>query len=187
MKYLTFLLLLCPYLATAQQSVDFRTGYQDPAADRRVPSAELDIDPTAEALQATLYELTDQYYAIHQMHWNVTGPLFISLHELYEEFYEDINAKIDEVAERKLALDRPADARPAAVADNADLRPATPQGFVTDKQSLEVLSARHLQLSNRLGERIAATGDTDAVTQDLLISVRDMIDKQLWMMRSFLK
>ncbi|WP_116107569.1 Dps family protein [Lewinella sp. IMCC34191] len=182
------LLFLLPIVGYSQaDTATLQTGYSSSEGADRVPSTELTIPPTAEALQATLYELDDQYHAIHQMHWNVTGPLFISLHELYEEFYTAIAGKMDEVAERKLALDEPADARPAEVAANANLSPAVPGGFVADKETLELLSARHLQISNRLGERIAETGETDVVTQDLLISVRDMIDKQLWMMRSFLK
>ena len=182
------LLLVLPFLASSQTNGrDLATGYRSSAGAERVPSTELDIPPTVADLQATLYELDDQYHAVHQMHWNVTGPLFISLHELYEEIYTDLAGKMDEVAERKLALDAPADARPAAVARNADLGPATPEGFVADRESLEVLTARHLEISNRLGERIARTGETDVVTQDLLISVRDLIDKQLWMLRSFLK
>ena len=157
------LLFVLPFLLTAQQ--EFKTGYQDQAGANRVPSAEIEIAPTADALQATLYELTDEYYAVHQLHWNVTGPLFYPLHELYQEFYEALSAKIDEVAERKLALDRPADARPSAVAENANLSPATPAGFTSDKESLQILTARHLQLSDRLAERITATGETDMVTQ----------------------
>lgn len=185
MKPSLFLLLFAclPALGSAQTT----TGYASGAGAGRVPSTNLDIPPTAEALQATLYELTDQYHAAQQLHWNVTGPLFYTLHELYEEIYTGLAGKIDEVAERKLALDRPADARPAAVAASADLSPAVAEDFVTDKQSLELLTARHLTISNRLAERIAATGETDPVTQDLLISVKDMIDHQLWKMRSFLK
>ncbi|MGB3800051.1 MAG: DNA starvation/stationary phase protection protein [Lewinella sp.] len=188
MRILCFILILLPIAGFSQTDTSgFQTGYGSSEGADRVPSTEVTIPPTVEALQATLYELDDQYHAIHQMHWNVTGPLFISLHELYEEFYTAIAAKMDEVAERKLALDEAADARPAEVAANANLSPAVPGGFVTDKESLELLSARHLQISNRLGDRIADTGETDVVTQDLLIALRDMIDKQLWMMRSFLK
>ncbi len=187
-SFATFLLLLLPTLGFAQQSSGtLATGYESAEGADRVPSTEVTIPPTAEALQATLYELDDQYHAVHQMHWNVTGPLFISLHELYEDIYGSLAGMMDEVAERKLALDEPADARPAEVAANANLTPPTPAGFVSDRQSLELLTARHLEISNRLGNRIAETGETDIVTQDLLISVRDRIDKQLWMMRSFLK
>lgn len=186
--YITPLFLLLPLLVSAQSdTTGFGTAYRSAAGAGRVPSTEIDAPPTRADLQATLYELDDQYHAVHQLHWNVTGPLFISLHELYEEIYTDLATKMDEVAERKLALDAPADARPAAVAENANLSPATPTGFVPDRESLEILTARHLQISERLVERIARTGETDVVTQDLLISVRDLIDKQLWMLRSFLK
>ncbi|WP_116126497.1 Dps family protein [Lewinella sp. IMCC34183] len=185
MKSLLFSLLLLPVVGFAQQS--FSTDYRSPTGADRVPRAETDIPPTTDALQATLVELTDQYYAVHQLHWNITGPLFISLHELYEEFYEGLSGTIDEVAERKLALDQPADNRPATVVSDSPLSPATPAGFVSDKRSLEILAERYEQLSNNVARRITETGETDPVTQDLLISVKDMLDLHLWKVRSFLK
>ena len=187
-----FLLLFLPLIGFAQQSAtdttgNFSTDYRSTTGAAQYPQAEIDIPPTTDALQATLYELTDEYYAVHQLHWNLTGPLFISLHELYEEMYTGLSEQIDAVAERKLALNQAADDRPAAVAQNSDLAPATPEGFVTDKRSLEIVAARHKQLSDNLAERITATGETDLVTQDLLISVKYMVDHQLYKIRSFMK
>jgi len=167
-------------------SAQVNTGYKSASGAARVPDAMVEVGPTADALQATLYELSSQYHAVQQMHWNLTGPLFISLHELYGEIYGGIAGQIDAVAERKLALDRPADARPSAVAANANLT-AVPDGFVTDMQTLELLAARHETISDRLAQRISDTGETDPVTQDLLITVKYMIDEQLWKLRSHLK
>ena len=186
------LLLLLPVLGFAQTSgadttANFSTDYRSTTGANQYPEAEIDVPPTTDALQATLYELTDEYYAVHQLHWNITGPLFISLHELYEEIYTGLAEQIDAVAERKLALNEAADDRPAAVAENSDLTPATPEGFVTDKRSLEIVAARHKQLSDNLAERITATGETDLVTQDLLIAVKYMVDHQLYKVRSFMK
>ncbi len=185
------LLFLVPVLGFAQATTgtdaNFSTGYQSSTGASRVPRAETDIPPTAEALQATLVELTNQYYAVHQLHWNVTGPLFISLHELYEGFYGDLAGYMDDVAERMLSLDQPADNRPSTVVTGSQLTPATPGGFVTDKQSLEILAARYEQLSNNVAQRIVATGETDMVTQDLLIAVKATLDLHLWKVRSVMK
>ena len=187
----SILLLTLPLLTFAQQTGrdtgTLNTGYRDQAGATIIPREKVDIDPTAEALQATIYELSDEYYAVHQMHWNLTGPLFYELHIMYQEFYEAIAEQIDILAERKLSLDRPADARPAAVAQNANLTPATPEGFVTDKQTLEVLATRHLEISNRLADRIETTNDTDPTTSNLLQETKHMIDHQMWMMRSHVK
>ncbi len=75
----------------------------------------------------------------------------------------------------------------SSLAQESKLTPATPTGFVTDKQSFEILAARHKQLSDNPAERMTTTGETDLVTQDLLISVEYMIDTQLWELRSFMK
>ncbi|NNU17253.1 DNA starvation/stationary phase protection protein [Parvularcula sp. ZS-1/3] len=48
------------------------------------------------------------YHKTHAYHWNVTGPLFYSVHNLTEEQYEDMAAAIDELAERIRALGFPA-------------------------------------------------------------------------------
>ena len=189
----SLLLFLLPVVGFSQAnsgadtSSNFSTDYKSATGANKVPRAETDIPPTVEALQATLVELTDQYYAVHQLHWNITGPLFISLHELYEDFYEELAEFMDDVAERKLSLDQPADNRPATVVADSKLTPATPAGFVTDKQSVEILAARYQQLSDNVAQRIADTGDTDLVTQDLLISVKAALDLHLYKVRSFLK
>lgn len=57
---------------------------------------------------------------------------------------------------------------------------------MTDKQSLELLANRHVQLSDNLAKRIAYTGETDAVAQDRLIFVKYMVDSQLWELRFFM-
>ncbi len=102
---------------------------------------------------------------------------------MYQEFYEAINQQIDRLAERKLSLDHAADARPGPVAQNANLSPETPGGYVSDKASLQVQSARHLQIS----DRIETTADTDPTTSNLFQEVKYMIDHQLWMMRAHMK
>ncbi|MFP4097132.1 MAG: Dps family protein, partial [Cyclobacteriaceae bacterium] len=158
-------------------------GYRNPAADERIPLEENLRQTSAEALQATLYELISQRHAVQQAHWNVQGPRFYALHDLLGHFYEDLGPKIDMIAERKLALGVSADGRPTAVAEAADLEPV-PEGYMDDQRLLDLLTARYKTISDRLYERIEATGD-DLVTQDMLINVTGMIDDQLWKLRAF--
>ncbi|WP_420457854.1 hypothetical protein [Neolewinella sp.] len=69
---LSLLFLILPLLIFAQQNqqdtASLRTGYRDAAGANRVPQERIDIPPTVEALQATLYELEDEYLAVHQTH-----------------------------------------------------------------------------------------------------------------------
>ena len=57
-----------------------------------------------ENIKKLLADLHLQYHNLRNFHWNVTGPNFYILHEKFEELYTDIAAKVDETAERVLAL-----------------------------------------------------------------------------------
>jgi len=139
---------------------------------------------SASAIQETLYELIALNHQVQQAHWNVTGDNFYALHELYGHFYDALNKKIDEVAERKLALDMPADGAPAQVTEKANLK-SFPKGYVTGKQSVDALIRNYETISQRVYTRIQKTGEEgDLVTQDFLLATASMIDKQLWMLRA---
>ncbi|WP_051882196.1 Dps family protein [Parvularcula oceani] len=172
---------LCLALPAAAQ--DMPNAYADDAAASAVPLEEGVRGTSSEALQDTLYELIALKHMTHQSHWNVTGPLFYSLHDLLGEAYTGLGGYIDQVAERKRALGAPADGRPAAVAQNAAL-PGFPEGLLADDEVLDLLLTRYETVSERLQQRIGETSD-DPVTQDLLIDVARTIEKDLWMIRSF--
>ena len=166
------------------QSFAQEGNFNMPEVKGRVSQSEVQPEPTSKDLQATLYELIDQYHAVQQMHWDLQGQDFISVHEMLGEFYKELGGLIDQVAERKLALNYPSDGRPGEVAKMADLKPIT-NGFVKDYDVIKILSQRYLTISDRLGKRLKSTGETDLVTQDLLIDVRRTMDHHLWKLRSF--
>ncbi|MCB1885107.1 MAG: DNA starvation/stationary phase protection protein [Geminicoccaceae bacterium] len=182
------LLALAASPALAQKAADTTEGgvasaYESKAAKDQVPLTE-DLRKTSnEALQATLYELTELQHRDHQAHWNVTGPLFYELHDLLEHLYEEVFTMIDVVAERERALASPADSRPVAVAENAKLDDF-PAGLMRDKQVLEQLSKDYHEVAQRVHGRLEATKD-DPASQDTLIDVSRMLDKHLWMLRAF--
>ena len=70
---------------------------------------QLNMDQTqVDAIVDKLNELLADYSIFYQntrnYHWNITGRRFFELHEKFEELYEDLKQKIDEVAERILTL-----------------------------------------------------------------------------------
>jgi starvation-inducible DNA-binding protein len=175
----TFLLIVSTYSVFAQNN-----EFKNDAIDARVPTVKGGSEVSIKALQATLYELTDQYLAVHQLHWNVRGPEFYSLHDLLDELYNELAASVDMIAERKLALGEYADSRASAVAQNADLE-AIPADYVKDSQVIDILTKRYKTMTDRLTDRIEETGKTDVSTQDALIDVQRMIDLHLYKLRSF--
>src|SRR5690554_4620174 len=160
-----------------------KAKYSEKPTTQRVPEAGIKTKPTVQDLQATLYELISQKFAVHQAHWNITGPMFSSLHVMFESMYKEIEKIIDKVAERKVILGEPADGRPEFVAKYAQLG-LFPEGKIADIQALDILTARYLQMSDRLAERLEETGETDVVTQDLLLKVKNMVEIHLWKLRS---
>jgi starvation-inducible DNA-binding protein len=158
--------------------------YKNQTATERIPLNPSQRDPAAQTLQNTLVEIIDLTLSTKQAHWNVSGPLFYSLHGLFDEFVEDYRTHSDRVAERMLAIGRPADGRPQIVSTTADL-PTFPEGQVSDYKVLDILSQRLETVGERLRDRITRLDNTDAVTQDILIDVERDIAEHLWMLREF--
>ena len=181
MRITTPLVCLClamPLPAFAQDTTQS-------APEENVPLTEDVRSTSTTALQDTLYDLIAMKHAAHQEHWNVVGIEYYQMHEFFEELYTDLEPYIDMVAERKLALDVIADGRPSAVGENASI--AAPEPTETQgSDAIDFLMENWKIVSDRLYERIDATED-DLVTQDLLIAVTALVDKQLWQLRAHTK
>ena len=151
------------------------------STDALLPLDEATRGPSIDALQATVYDLIALKHAAHQEHWNVVGPDYYQLHVFYEDLYTDVSPFIDASAERLRALGAPADGRPSAVGQNAV--GSAPEPVETDgPKTIADLTANWSAESKALYDRIDAT-ENDLVTQDLLIGIAALIDKQLWQLR----
>ena len=138
---------------------------------------------SARALQSTLVELQALQLQTKQAHWNVSGTLFWPLHEMLDAHYTAIAAMGDVVAERLVAVGSPADGRPQAIIDEADL-PEIAEGFVDDAWCLQFFSQQYATVSSRLLERITDLEDTDPTSANLLQEVQQLFDKNHWQMRA---
>lgn len=56
-------------------------------------------------LRLALADTFALYFMAHSFHWNVRGPLFQQLHDLFGAFYEDVHGAVDDLAERIRTLD----------------------------------------------------------------------------------
>jgi starvation-inducible DNA-binding protein len=121
------------------------------------------------ACELALYLRTWNY------HWNVEGPLFPSLHELFEEEYVELRGFIDEVAERVRALGGVPETR-------VEL---SIEGQTPTPKMLKTLAAEHSALSAKMvNEYIPAIGGADPGTVDLLTRVLQLHDKFAWMLNA---
>ncbi len=125
------------------------------------------------------------YLQTHQYHWNVTGPMFQTLHVMFEEQYNELWLAIDEIAERIRTLGEYAPgtyaefAQLSEIAEESDVRQAEDmiQSLVQGHESV-IRNARKLF-------PVAAEAD-DEVTLGLLTDRMQIHEKTAWMLRSLL-
>ncbi len=125
------------------------------------------------------------YLKTHNFHWNVTGPHFKSLHELFEAHYTELATAVDDIAERIRALGQPA---PGSYAQFAKLT-SIPEETGTPKWAdmvKQLISAHEMVIctARDLIETVESAGDE--VTLGLLGDRLSVHEKTAWMLRSFL-
>lgn len=151
----------------------------DIAADAREKLVEL--------LNARLADAFDLYSQLKQAHWNVKGPDFIQLHELYDDIAESVLGHVDEIAERATALGGLAlgTARMAAEASTLD---ELPLDAVAGADTVAAIADRLAAYGARVREAIDDAEELDDMdTADLFTQVSRSIDKHLWFVEAHLQ
>src|SRR5450432_2571594 len=91
-------------------------------------------------LNARLADCVDLQTQTKQAHWNIKGPNFIALHELFDKINEDVEAYVDEIAERTVQLGGVAEG-PARVAAKSSSLSEYPSSAVEGRSHVEALSS----------------------------------------------
>ena len=138
-------------------------------------------------LNDLLAEAIDLQSQVKQAHWNVKGPHFIALHELFDKISDAILEQIDVIAERITSLGGTAEGTVAVAAKRSKLK-NYPLSITAGKDHLFYLST---QLS-AFGKAIrAAIDDTaklgDADSADLCTGISRDLDKYLWLLEAHLQ
>ncbi|MEX2587355.1 MAG: DNA starvation/stationary phase protection protein Dps [Actinomycetota bacterium] len=138
-------------------------------------------------LNGRLADITDLISQTKQAHWNVKGSDFIQLHELYDEFFNELVPLADTIAERATTLGGEAHGtvRMAAAVSTLPEFPSDAYGSI---ESVEALADRYAVLAR--GLRTAADEAErleDMDTNDLFIEVSRVVDKQLWFLEAHLQ
>lgn len=125
------------------------------------------------------------YVKIHNFHWYVKGEQFFALHVKFEELYDDITLKMDEVAERLLAIKGSPAATMKEYLEIATIQEAT--GKEDTRGMVQSLIEDFATVSEELTEGIELAEEaSDQPTADLLTGIRADLEKHQWMLRSFL-
>jgi len=138
-------------------------------------------------LNQHLADTFDLYSQTKQAHWNVKGPHFFSLHELFDKLAVLLVDDIDTIAERATALGGTArgTARQSAAASRL---PESPPDATTGTQHVEALAVRYAALAATCRSAIDAAGQLgDADTADLFTEISRGLDKSLWFLESHLQ
>ena len=137
-------------------------------------------------LNARLADAIDLGAQSKYAHWNVKGPNFIALHELFDKVAESIEEQTDTIAERITALGGSAYGTIRAVARNSTLKPY-PEEISEGLAHVDALSAALADHGAKLRAAIdAADRLGDADTADLFTGVSREMDKHLWFLEAHL-
>ncbi|HEY3829324.1 MAG TPA: DNA starvation/stationary phase protection protein [Solirubrobacteraceae bacterium] len=131
-------------------------------------------------LQGMLVDLTDLALIGKQLHWNIQGPHFRSLHLQLDELIDAWRDLGDRVAERAVALGVAPDGRVQTIAGASELQPP-PAGPLPTEEAIGYLTQRLVEVITRARKRMEQTVEYDDVTNDLLIEVVGQIEQQHWM------
>ena len=143
-------------------------------------------DKVVDALSTLLASSYTLYLKAQNYHWNVTGPMFGTLHDVFEEQYTELATAIDEIAERIRALGAIAPGSFSAFAEFSAVREET--GNPDAMEMVRVLMADNEAVAAAARQVIeAAEASGDHASEDLAVGRVSVHDKNAWMLRSHLE
>lgn len=139
----------------------------------------------SEGLSRLLADTYTLYLKTHNFHWNVTGPMFQTLHLMFETQYNELALAVDLIAERIRALGFPA---PATYADFSRLSSIKEEAGVPNALEMIRLLVEGQEAVVRTARTTfkAAEKASDEPTADLLTQRMQSHEKTAWMLRSLL-
>ncbi|MDN6626400.1 MAG: DNA starvation/stationary phase protection protein [Pisciglobus halotolerans] len=145
-------------------------------------------NPTAAAM--TNHIVANQgmlHIKLHQYHWYVKGANFFSLHEKFEELYNDNEGYFDKIGERLVA----SGAKPFSTAeqfvDYSFIPESAADKYLSAEKMVENLVDDYRTTRDVTGKAIVlAQNEKDVVLEDLLIDYKAYLDKTIWMLQAYL-
>ena len=138
-------------------------------------------------LNARLADALDLQAQAKQAHWNVKGPTFIALHELFDKVADLAREAADELAERAVAIGGTADGTLASVVKRTTLAPY-PTEITAGPEHTSRLADALATHARGVRAAIATAADAgDADTSDLFTELSRDADKMLWMIEAHLQ
>ncbi|MFF6996821.1 Dps family protein [Streptomyces sp. NPDC008313] len=160
---------------------------QQPALSYTVPGLSREAGSEIIALlQARLHALNDVALTLKHIHWNVVGPHFIAVHEMLDPQVEQVRSMIDDLAERISTLGGEPKGTPGALVAERDWSDYS----IRRAEAIEHLGALDLVYTSVIEDHraaMAATEESDPVTQDMLIEQLRGLELFQWFVRAHLE
>jgi starvation-inducible DNA-binding protein len=146
---------------------------------------EKDRDAIISGLSALLADTYSVYLKTHNFHWNVTGPMFVTLHTLFETQYTELALAVDEIAERIRALDAFA---PGSFKAFQVLTCIPEMEDIPDAETMVALLVEDNEAIVRTARALIPIAESahDTPTADLATSRIQIHEKTAWMLRSLI-
>ena len=147
--------------------------------------SEKDRKAIAKGLSKVLADSYTLYLKTHNYHWNVTGPMFNTLHLMFEGQYTELATAVDAIAERIRALDEPAPGSYKAFAALTEIKEETKVPSAEEMIRQLVIGQETVVRTAREVFKIVDKAN-DEPTADLLTQRMQIHEKNAWMLRSML-
>jgi starvation-inducible DNA-binding protein len=143
-------------------------------------------DEVAKGLGKLLADTFTLYLKTHYFHWNVTGPMFNTLHLMFETQYNELWTSTDDIAERMRALDEHA---PGTYAEFTKLTSLKETTSVPSAQEMiaQLLEGHEAVARTARSVFPVAEKGNDEASADLLTQRIQYHEKTAWMLRSLLR
>lgn len=140
----------------------------------------------ASGLSRLLADSYTLYLKTHNFHWNVTGPMFMTLHQMFEEQYSELALAVDEIAERIRALGHPA---PGSYREFQTLTSIQDDAGTLDAQAMIAALVTAQETVARTAREVfpVVEAAADEPSADLLTQRMQVHEKNAWMLRSLIE
>ncbi|MBG1231112.1 DNA starvation/stationary phase protection protein Dps [Aestuariivirga litoralis] len=140
-----------------------------------------------EVLNANLADGIDLALITKQAHWNIKGPSFIGIHELLDQFRNQLDTHNDTMAERVVQLGGTALGTTQTTAKSTHLKPY-PTDIHESVDHLNALVERYSEVADHARKAIDQTDEAgDKGTADIFTAYSRALDKALWFLESHLQ
>jgi starvation-inducible DNA-binding protein len=157
-----------------------------PAYPINIGISESDRGEIAEGLSRVLADSYTLYLKTHNFHWNVTGPMYQALHNLFMVQYTELWNALDLIAERIRALGHPAPGSYKRYAALSSIKEEEGVPSATDMIRQLVAGQEAVARTARAAFKVADAAD-DQPTADLLTQRMEVHEKNAWMLRVLLE